>query len=410
MRPTCRLGARPFFLQIGGFDGVSFDPLRPYIVARDLAGLIVEPVGHYFEKLKALYAGSENVMTANYAVSEQDGARTMWRINPEAVARGLLEPHFAGISSFVMGDLLSATGVLGRSSPNAETTAVLESLVQAVTVQCHTIDSLLAEFGVSTVDILQIDTEGYDLHILRLFDFDRFRPGIVHYEHQHLSHADRIAAVQLLQARGYQLTAGPFDTLAVLEQPKPRAVLQVDALRKLAASFQENAFPKDAIVVLEHLHSLDPADVATLRRLVRALDSAGRTIEAMRLLTAYRSGGGKADVSEETRTLKLRAFALYNAHCAAGELQQALLYISSLAALLLHHIPVLEAAFDCARRLGRTATAADHAITILNLDPMNTQASSFISDLRSTPKTAEIEIARPARFFAPRSTATASCS
>src|SRR6185503_18442088 len=181
----------------GGFDGVSFDPLRQHIVEHNLSGLIIEPVADYFAKLKALYQGSSAVTPVNCAIDRTNGARTIWRFNPRAFEKGLLPPHFAGIVSFVMEDLLKEGGVLAASSVNEETMAVLRSQLQPVTVPCRTMDSVLQEYGVERVDILQIDTEGYDYVILKLFDFAKYRPGIVHYETQHLSGADRDAAEQL---------------------------------------------------------------------------------------------------------------------------------------------------------------------------------------------------------------------
>jgi len=312
-----------FFLQIGGFDGESFDPLRPHVLAHNLRGLIVEPIPQYYEKLRALYAGSPAVRTANVAVAEQDGERTLWRFNPEAVEKGLLLPHFAGISSFVMEDLLSDSGVLGRSSPNAETTAILRKLVQPVAVQCRTMESLLQVFSIDRVDILQIDTEGYDFVILKLFDFARHRPFIVHYEHQHLSAADAAAAAALLSGFGYRLIPQQFDTLAVRETPL---------------------------------------------------------------------------AGEELRTFKSRAFAQYNAHRERGEIEQAEIYAADLAAMLPDHVAILEAAFECNRLLGRLGKATDYAMTILNIDTTHRQATTFIAEMRASPETVELEIARRMTF------------
>src|ERR1043165_5832872 len=110
----------PYFVQVGGFDGVSFDPLRRQIVESNLSGLIIEPVPQYFDKLKALYAGSTTVTPVNCAIAEENGERTIWHFSPKAIEIGKLPPHFAGIASFVMEDLLKETGSLANSCPDAE--------------------------------------------------------------------------------------------------------------------------------------------------------------------------------------------------------------------------------------------------------------------------------------------------
>ena len=63
------------------------------------------------------------------------------------------------------------------------------------------------------VDVLQIDTEGYDYQVLRHFDFASSRPQVVMFEHRHLSQDDRDAADNLLVMHGYSLKRHEFDTL-----------------------------------------------------------------------------------------------------------------------------------------------------------------------------------------------------
>jgi hypothetical protein len=33
------------------------------------------------------------------------------------------------------------------------------------------------------VDLLQVDTEGYDYEIIKMIDFDWYKPNIIHFEH-----------------------------------------------------------------------------------------------------------------------------------------------------------------------------------------------------------------------------------
>ena len=51
--------------------------------------------------------------------------------------------------------------------------------------------ALLAKHGVSRVDLLQIDTEGYDFEIIRMFDHAGVRPAVVRFEHLYLSGKER---------------------------------------------------------------------------------------------------------------------------------------------------------------------------------------------------------------------------
>ncbi len=383
----------PFFVQIGGFDGVSFDPLRPHIVDQSLRGLIVEPIPQYFAELKALYANSPNITTVNCAITEANGERTIWRFNPLAVERGLLPPHFAGISSFLMEDLLKETGVLGRSSPNKETTAALRTLLQPVAVQCRTMDSLLRDQGIDKVDILQVDTEGYDYIILKHFDFARYRPAIVHYEHQHLNPADREAAEALLRSRGYGLHRGRYDTLAVLDAAKRDTPSRAAALRELALSLDADGRAKDALLVLEHLAAVHPRDVETLRALVQLLAAQGLTLAAIEKMVEMRDVASDAQpVLDSIQAHAPAAIELFNRHLAAGEIAEAEKYASVLATLIPRNKAFLEAARACNSTLGRTDSAAKYAAALLSLTLEHSTASPAPTAADEAPLDTESQI------------------
>ncbi len=367
----------PFFVQVGGFDGVSFDPLRPHIVAKNLSGLIVEPIPLYFEKIRQLYAGSDRVVPVNCAIAETDGERAIWRFLPEAVARGVLPPHFAGISSFLMEDLLKDSGVLGHSCPDEQTRTILRSLVEPVTVACRRFESLFAEHGVGRVDILQIDTEGYDYRILKLFDFERFRPAIVHYEHQHLGPADREAAEALLRSHGYRLSAQTYDTLAVFDRGQAQAV----GLRRLAGTLHAEGRSEDAQMLLEHLATLHPGDAATLRLLVTVLGAQGRTLEAIgRLIVLKGLESDRAALLAAMQEQFQAAVAHFNRHLDAGELETAESYAAALADLAPNAAPFVAAALDCNQALGRLPKAVHYARRMLAIDPSHRGAHRVLAD------------------------------
>jgi FkbM family methyltransferase len=396
---------KPFFVQVGGFDGVSFDPLRRQIVDKNLSGLIVEPIPQYFEKLTSLYAGSTSVTPVNCAITEENGERTIWRFNPVAVERGLLPPHFAGISSFLMDDLLKETGVLGRSSPNAETTAALRSLLQPVTVQCRTMESLLAEYGVEKIDILQIDTEGYDYIILKLFDFGRYQPEIVHYEHQHLNMADRAAAESLLRSHGYELHRNAYDTLAVLDPTRHRAPSQLRALRDLAMLLHAEGRTKDALLLLEHLAAVEPGNAETLRPLVKMLSAEGRTLDAIKKLVELKSATTDMEaLLGDIQGHAPAAVQCFNDHLAANEVEEAERYASALVALIPRNMALLEAALSCNLALGRKGKAAKYAATLLSLDAAHATARSLLAECSEKTNDADGEIEhRMALALAPKS-------
>jgi FkbM family methyltransferase len=192
------------FLQIGAFDGVAGDPIYPLIERHDLRGVLVEPQRAAFERLKANYAcfGDSRFVFLNAAVAAEDGSAKLYRIQPTANA-----PEWTPqLASFDRQVLLNHAHLI----PN------LESLIVAEEVRAVSVASLLNEAGLGRVDLLQIDAEGYDAEILRLFDVFRRRPPIVRFEHKHLSRAVHDSAVQSLLTVGYKVATGDGDTLAYL--------------------------------------------------------------------------------------------------------------------------------------------------------------------------------------------------
>jgi Methyltransferase FkbM domain len=88
-------------------------------------------------------------------------------------------------------------------------------------VNCVTFEDVLAT--ADHVDLLHIDAEGYDLELLRLFDFPRFGPPLVRFEHAHLSRADWDEAVGLLARHGYRVLREQYDTTGYLAKAASKA-------------------------------------------------------------------------------------------------------------------------------------------------------------------------------------------
>lgn len=65
------------------------------------------------------------------------------------------------------------------------------------------------------IDVLLIDTEGFDYEILKRFDFDRVRPKVIIYECVHLSGEDQRGAVSRLASYGYKSAVYGLDTWSI---------------------------------------------------------------------------------------------------------------------------------------------------------------------------------------------------
>lgn len=190
-----------FFIQIGSNDGIVHDPLYRYILENRWNGILVEPVRYYFDLLKRNYAESDQLIFENIAVSDQDGGRDFFRIRE---GLDFLPDWTKGLGSFNRDVLMKHRWVI----PNIQEYIVKE------TVKCLSFASLLDRHAVKKIDLIMIDTEGYDFEIIKQIDFNRIRPRVVIYEHKHIARGDRLDCEQLLRAQNYQVQRSFSNTLA----------------------------------------------------------------------------------------------------------------------------------------------------------------------------------------------------
>lgn len=181
------------FIQVGANDGIAHDPLRKFVVERGWRGILCEPQEGVFSALKANYAEhADRLIFENVAISPDAG--------------GLRLYHAPGVNLTV-------------SSTNAATTArqtgVRASDLIAVTVPTLTLDALVERHDFQGFDLLQIDVEGYDLAVLKTLSLDRHRPGVIQFEHGHLSRVDVTEAGRFLKANNYALYYGGAATDSV---------------------------------------------------------------------------------------------------------------------------------------------------------------------------------------------------
>lgn len=183
----------PTFLQIGAFDGVGDDDLRELIKTHHLRGVLVEPQPAAFAKLKETYADQPQVVLLQAAIAEREGARDLYvRKSKTSMAASFDRGH------------------LRRHN-------IAESDIGTISVPCHTVEGALRLAGLTTVDIIQIDAEGYDWQIIHSINLDRVRPQIIRFEYRNMPPTDADACLAHLAARGYQFLLERRDIVAVRE-------------------------------------------------------------------------------------------------------------------------------------------------------------------------------------------------
>ncbi|MBS4048709.1 MAG: FkbM family methyltransferase [Alphaproteobacteria bacterium] len=364
------------FLQIGGYDGVSYDPLRKHILTGKLTGVIVEPVPMHVEKLQALYAGSDRIKIENCAVDREAGERTMWFFSRAAIANGTIGEVFGGITSFLLPNLLEKSGTLGGLYNDANR-AILTSLVESITVPCHTYDTVMDRHGLQRIDLLQIDTEGYDFELLKAFDFTRHRPAIVQYECQHLQPQDKAAAEDLLRSHGYVLSSNDYDTLALRGLfIESRTLPDVEELVGVATQLMNEGRDEQAGKIFRYALQVAPDNLIANVNGALVATRLGQHAEAMHLIhRATQLAPARLNMTTFLDIVCAEASRAFNDRLAAKDLAAAEPIIEGLA--LLRPEEFQKTALILARYRGNTQRMQHHAARMLeqNRDPWSAHAA-----------------------------------
>tara|TARA_R110001592_G_scaffold302858_1_gene574835 strand:+ start:1101 stop:1688 length:588 start_codon:yes stop_codon:yes gene_type:complete len=166
-----------FFLEIGAFDGKSFDGLYKYTHNNNWTGIFVEPINEYFQQLQLNFQNIENKVFENSAITDENKQYEIKRLK--------LDKKWAkGSSSLVDNDL------------NQKYAYYTE------TINGITFDTLVDKYKIERIDVLQIDTEGYDLKILEQI-VPRFIPKFISIEQRHLKYPDKMKVKKILKQLGY---------------------------------------------------------------------------------------------------------------------------------------------------------------------------------------------------------------
>jgi FkbM family methyltransferase len=197
-----KLGGKLFFVEIGAMDGVQHDALHKHIVDNPgWKGVLVEPLPDMFAKLKQTYKTHENLKLENAAITEHIGRAQITRIPFDKVNKEA--PSWAdGIAT-----LKPEIHIISRYE-NLAPYAVQEP------IKTITFAALAEKHQITHIDLLQIDTEGYDKVIFDQIWLAGFRPSIIKLETLYLLHMTILELLALLDANGYLCTLQGEDLIA----------------------------------------------------------------------------------------------------------------------------------------------------------------------------------------------------
>ncbi len=189
-----QLSPKPiFYIQIGANDGKSTDPIYEHSVGWN--GILVEPLPHIFEKLKANYADRKGkLIFENVAISDSKGSLTLFmpKVDKET-------PWVSKVAS-----------------AKKESEMLVGSDVTEVEVPCLSLDMLLQKHNVKNIDLLVVDVEGFEWKILENYSFT-VKPKVIYMEIRFYNYHQLITIYKKFYELGYRIFPEKDNCLMILK-------------------------------------------------------------------------------------------------------------------------------------------------------------------------------------------------
>lgn len=205
------------FIQIGAFDGIYADNYYKFIRNSSWEGILIEPMPVAYDKLIRNYnkVRDSGLVFLNCAISLRNGLKELYYFSDVDESHKDYKALIA-LSSFNREHLLKFNELAqGRN-------------ISSTMVDCFRLMDVVNKYDYWDLDVLFIDTEGYDYEILRTLDFNEFHPEIIIYENQHLSNIEKIECENLLKENHYNILIDGNDTLAWIGSVVARVIETIE--------------------------------------------------------------------------------------------------------------------------------------------------------------------------------------
>ena len=196
---------------------MTHDPVHKFIKRDKWRGVLLEPQQDVFHTwLKPLYAQDEGIEVVNAALGKHDGVMPLYKI-------GFSKARWAtGLASFrkEVVEKAFSTGHVQRQAKKegVEIPPDPERQIISEEIPVLSVATMMKKYKLNKIDLLQVDTEGFDYEIVKMFDLKQLPPRVIVYENMHLSETDRLACREYLKSHGYFIRIMNANTLA-MQQP-----------------------------------------------------------------------------------------------------------------------------------------------------------------------------------------------
>lgn len=212
--PFC-LEEEVIFIQVGSNEGVmGTDPLCAFILGYQWKGVLIEPVPRIFEKLKQNYASCNRLFFENVAISDTRKTTEFYVVDETSE---FFKTH-TDLVNEVGGHWGDLVGSLDKEHVLKCKPLLSDKEIKSIQVECVTLQDIVDKYQLDRVDLIHIDAEGHDDAILYSIDFEKIKPKLILFEHNHMSIERYFGCIAHLQARDYSVIyTSNLDTLVALQ-------------------------------------------------------------------------------------------------------------------------------------------------------------------------------------------------
>jgi len=180
------------FVQIGANDGETDDPIFRFISSPDSRwrGVLLEPQASAFSHLSRKYANNPRIQLENSALNEFDGPADFY----------VSAKH----------DLLA-----GLSSSSLKNRVSKRTPIEKIQVNCISPETLCKKFDIISLDLLVVDTEGFDADAVMLCIRSNLCPEVILFEHINVPKLKLRECFSVLESQGYALLRHGIDVIAI---------------------------------------------------------------------------------------------------------------------------------------------------------------------------------------------------
>ena len=183
-----------FFIQVGAHDGMMHDPLCYFLSKNEWSGILIEPQEDILKIFKDRYKNRSNLLFYTLAVHPNQSRVKLYTIkNPINYSQ-------TGWATILSGRLSN-----GKSKKE----------LGIKDVKAMPLMDIVKKSKFKMIDLLQIDTEGFDYEVLKMFNFKIFKPILIQFEYIHLSKNDYKNSLNLLSNHGYKTIKKKNDIIAI---------------------------------------------------------------------------------------------------------------------------------------------------------------------------------------------------